>query len=295
VREAFCAGQGFGVIGGDSCATEGEPRAYAYALCSCSDYSANGSLEVRAFHGSPEQPAEGAGDVGINGDFNVNASVSINGALRSSGQVILPTGVDLITGAGTASGVAPPCDCAPEHASGWTRLIGARQLDNDNLSIGLMREALDGVPGDGNLSLPCGRFALSRIAAPGSVHIDVSGRAALFVEGNLEIDGSFEVAVAPGASLELFVGGNMRVAGAMQLGDESRGQASIRLHVAGGGSLNLQGISTLAGVLDAPFAELVTGESFHVFGSVFVRRAAPDANLSVHYDTQLGASLECPP
>ncbi|MFT3923901.1 MAG: hypothetical protein QM778_15315 [Myxococcales bacterium] len=293
-RDMFCASSGFVGLSGDSC----EPnqltaRAHRYALCSCSDYTAGGSLHVDAFRGSPTDTLTNAGDVGVNGDFNAGADVSIGGALRLSGQVTSEASQPLSTGAGVEQSPTPPCDCADPDQLAMPDLVSQVRADNDNQSIGLAVRQLDGVSNPAPLTLPCGRYFLSRIASPDPVRIHVTGRALLVVESNIELDSSFEIEVDPGASIELFIAGTMRVNGELTLGDVARGESSLRLHLAGEGSLNLQGNATIAGVLDAPRAELVTGQALTVYGALLVRRAAPEANLVVHYDAALASAGGC--
>jgi hypothetical protein len=288
----FCEGDGFSVTSGDSCGEQGSMRAHHYAVCSCSDYTAGGSLLVDAFRGTPGIVVAGAGDIGVNGDFNAGGQVNISGALRLSGSVTNDPSQSVNIGVDVEQSDIPPCDCANEDLPFEARIAELRS-QNDNAVIGLDPRALDGVQGDQTLGLPCGRYFLTRVAASGAVRLDVSGRVELIVESNIELDSAFEISVAAGGQLELFVGGNMRVVGTMMLGDIARGQSSLRLHVAGTGSLNLQGTSTIAGVLDAPRAELVTGESLTVYGAILVRRAAPDAKLTVHYDVELAEAPGC--
>jgi len=289
-QASFCDRAGFAGLSGDACSTRTGARTHAYALCSCSDYTAGGSLDVDAFGATPT--LLGTGDVGINGDFNASDRVNIAGTLRLSGVVSGDIGSAAFA-ADVVHTETPPCDCAPARLLAVPAALAEARARNDNASISLDARALDGVDGSVTLALPCGRFHLTRIAASGPVRIDVSGHAALFVDANLELDSSFEVRLAADARLELFVGGDLRVTGALTLGDPARGQASLRVHVAGSGSLNLQGTSVIAGVLDAPNAELVTGESLEVYGAVLVRRAAPEAKLRVHYDTSLATSPGC--
>lgn len=291
--DTFCEGSGFTGLSGDSCGGPGGARSHRYAVCSCSDYTASGGLHVDAFRANPEAAVAGKGDVGVNGDFNAGSQVEITGTLRLSGSVMSDQTTPLQTGAGVEEHTAAPCDCAAENRIAVSEVMAQLQSTNDNARISLSERALDGVQGDQVLTLPCGRYFLTRVAASGPVHIHATGRVALAIQTSIELDSSFEITVDPTARLELFVGNNMRVAGAMTLGDVARGQASLRVHIAGAGSLNLQGTSTVAGVLDAPGAELVTAESLTVYGALLVRRAAPGADLTVHYDEELKDGESC--
>jgi hypothetical protein len=73
-------------------------------------------------------------------------------------------------------------------------------------------------------------------------------------------------------------------------GDATR----IRVFIAGRGPLLFAGEARFAGVFHAPHAELVTQQSFELFGSLSVRRLAPGAGLIVEHDAALRAVFaEC--
>lgn len=296
-RETFCAGQGFSVLSGDSCDLENGARSHRYALCSCTDYATSGALSVDAFASTPTDILPGVGSVGVNGNFNASSApprgVQIAGALEIAGENLSPPRTQLAAGAGVHPGVVPPCDCDSVELSAIDALVGDFQSSHDNQAIGLLPSALDGLSTDTDLTLPCGRFALTRIAAGGNLRLTIAGRTALFVAGNIEIDGAFEITFLPDAQLELFVAGNVRITGSALLGDPARGSDSLRLHIAGSGSLNIEGVSRIAGVVNAPRAELVLGQPLEVYGAMRVRRAAPNADLSIHYDADLRSAASC--
>jgi hypothetical protein len=124
----------------------------------------------------------------------------------------------------------------------------------------------------------------------------VHGRVDLRIDGNIELDDDFVVSLDSGAQLTLFIAGNMRVAGRLELSTpDSAG--NLRVLVGGNGTVDLGAEALIVGTLYAPRAELVTRGRFELTGAVFVRRAAPGAELIVHYDPITGdaAANGCEP
>jgi hypothetical protein len=284
----FCASGGFSAQTGDSCSGSAGGRSYRYALCSCADVTTSAPLEIDAFRGVPTAAVSGAGDVGVDGDLQAGPRLQIPGQLSLTGTASAPAGV--LDGITQAQVGTDPCAC--DDLPDLDPNAGSA-VEFDNARAALDERALDGVSGDASLTLACGRYRLSRMAVSGALSLKIQGKVALFVDGNIELDDTFEVTVAEDASLELFVAGNMRVAGKLQLGDSARGQRSLRVHVAGQGTVDLGGISTLAGVLDAPFADLVTRQALTVYGALFVRRLSAEAEVHVRYDTELAGESAC--
>lgn len=145
-----------------------------------------------------------------------------------------------------------------------------------------------------SLDVPCGRFHLEGLAGTGAFTIRVHGRAALFVEGSVNV-GSLSVVLDPGAELDLFVEGSVTAISTLMLGS-SDAPRKVRLYV-GGTTLNLQGASVAAGNVYAPHANLTTGGSGLVLhGSLFVGSVNPNGDLEIHYDRGVTASAsECEP
>jgi hypothetical protein len=245
-------------------------------------------------------------DLVINGEAEVGAELYAGGRLSGSGS--LRVGADAYVAGEVALGgfvpggavLAPPggavprpCACDPAALVNVAGFIAAFRERNDNAAIGLDARALDSYAGAASLALPCGRYYLTRAAGDGPLALEVGGRVALFVGGDLSLGGDLSIAIAPGAELDLFVGGNVNVAGAFGKGAE-QAPSRVRTYVAGGGTLNLQGPATLGGNLYAPRAELVAARGAEVFGSVFARRVSAAGPLTLHYDASVLASA-CPP
>jgi hypothetical protein len=99
--------------------------------------------------------------------------------------------------------------------------------NNDNAGIGLnadkFKAGAPGYVGSGILDLPCGYYFLSRIDVAGNLTIVAHGNTALFVQGDINSGPGtgLTISEAPGARLDLFVGGAIALQGSPNLGNSA--------------------------------------------------------------------------
>jgi hypothetical protein len=229
------------------------------------------------------------------------AQVSIGGSLTlPDGAAIEVSGTQSIGSVLRAPvQVEPPCTCDQDKLVDIGAYVQRHQApaNNDNDEKEISTEALTDVSTATTLELDCGRYYFSRIFAPAALTLRITGRTAIFVAGDLAIEDSFLVELEDGAELDLFVAGNIVSSGPLSFGS-FRTPARARLYSGGAGTIQLSGGGTFAGNLYAPRAELVASAPIEVFGSLFVRRLAASAAVTIHYDTAIleaGADCEAPP
>jgi len=230
------------------------------------------------------------GDVWSNG----NVTLDTGAQLTVFGTVHVPAG-DSTTGVqGTVVNgpvqVAPPCDCSSPIDVG--AVVAAFATHNDDASIGIT----SGATLDGTVALPCGRYYVASIAGA-NVTLQVNGRVALFVSGDVNVTQSLTVQLAPSAELDLFVAGNFAVMGSLAVGD-ANAAARTRLYV-GGATLTLSATATpLAANVYAPNAILQLAADLEMWGAVFAKTMQFSGAFTLHYDTsvlQLAQSGGCAP
>jgi hypothetical protein len=225
-------------------------------------------------------PLEGsASEVRVGGDAAVTGRIELR-ALQVSGTLTQPAGETLNVAMPAMLGalanapvtVAPPCDCS----------AGAR-LDVVSLVQGALAAATELPAGP---RLPDRACASYRLQTPpsDSLVLEAVAPIAIYVPGNLQLDGSLTLDTTAGAAVDVFVEGDLRIDGPLELGNENDG-GPVRLHVGGAGTIQLTGGGTLHGALYAPEAELVLGAALEVYGALFVNRvAASSSALIVHHD-----------
>ncbi len=259
----------------------------------------------------------GAGEIGgpyqVLGDVWANGNVTIDapGSLAVGGTVHLSQG-DPATGV-TASGgiattqtpvsVAPPCDCGspPVDIASVVAAYASPTL-NDDANIGLSTSALDNPTG--TVSLPCGLYYVDGIQG-GSVSLDVTGRVALFVGGDLSVTQGITITIEPGAALDLFIAGNVNIqgpSGSVVVGDVNRA-AATRIYVAGsgndaGGGFTLSADATLSANIYAPGAVVEISGNFILRGAILAQALQFSGSFAIHYDAavlQVAQSSGCQP
>lgn len=228
--------------------------------------------------------------VAVGGDAGVAGRVILQD-LEVGGRLSVPEGFEInVSGAEQVGSlvrepvqVQPPCGCEQADLADIAALVSARENDNDNELLEFDIAELGSYQGPVTRELPCGRFYLRRLSGQGSLELVVSGRAALYVSDHANLDGPFSVQLRPGAGLDLFFANSLVAADTLQLGSRDAPER-VRLYIGGGGTVDLNGQSLVAGYLYAPRAVLVNQEHLEVFGSVFVQRVSGPGGLTVHQD-----------
>lgn len=288
-RASLCAASAPPVHVGDSCSNELAPTLIRrFALCSCTDLVAPAQVLVDAYRTTLDNPAPGAAALAVNASLNVQQG-RIDGSLHASTS----SGSEQLELTGALVQEDAPCGCADEQLLDVSALVERARDDNDNAALPLDPAELAGFTGARELSLPCGRYFLSRLSGSDALTIRAEGNVALFVAGNVELDDALEIKAGPGGRVDVFVAGEMRISGALSLGGDPNGLERVSLFLAGTGSLNLRGSTSIVGDLYAPRADLVTAASFELYGSLFVRRAAPGGDLILHQDVAAAEPTRC--
>jgi hypothetical protein len=289
-RSALCQNGQSQIQAGDSCKADGSAQASRYALCTCSDLITSNKLTVDAFSGTLAQSATQTPKVGINGNLSLQGSGTIAADFIVRGRSVV--GDDLMLH-GLTQSTSAPCSCASEALLDVAALASAHASDNDNALAGITSEQLNGFSGAQQLTLDCGRYYFSRLKGDDPIVIHTRGHVAIFVGSNIELNNALSIQTESESQVSLFVAADMRVGGALSLGGDPNGKARVDLYLASEGTLEIAGSTELSGKLYAPRAELVSFGTFQIYGSLFVRRAAPGGELNIHYDELSANPVRC--
>ena len=283
----FCsAAQPASVTLGDGCDAAGHAT-FRYAVCACGDLITNSSLEIDALDGTAV-PASAS--ISINDELRLGPDTNIDGSVYVTGRYGAATPPRL-TGS-LIQNAEPSCACDATDLLDIPALISARANDNDDALLGLTARTLENFGAERSLTLDCGRYYFDRVAG-GRLAIEARGRIAVFIAGNLALDGGLFLTLQDTARAEIFVGGNVQVSGRLELGTSNDGNR-VLLAVHGNGTVNLED-AVLDGTLYAPRAELVTRGPFELHGSLFVNRANFGAPARIHYQPLAAAQTTCAP
>jgi len=221
----------------------------------------------------------------------------VEGNVWADGNVVLDPGASLAVGGtvhvppgDSASGVqgnvvtgpvavGAPCNCS--HPIDVAAVVAAFAADNDDAAVGLAPVTTLA----GTVTLPCGRYYVAGIAG-GAVTLQVNGRVALMVAGDVAVTQDLHVALAPGAELDLFVKGGFDVMGSLEIGD-TQAPARTRLYV-GGTTFSLSATAKpLAANVYAPNATLLLSSDFEMWGALFAQAIQLSGAFTIHYDTSV--------
>jgi hypothetical protein len=263
---------------GDSCARSGNADRglrFNYGVCSCSELIAMGPVNIYD-----------QGSLGINSTIRSELPVIVTGDIVIATELADNDASDL-RAANVRAGSETPCACGDEDLLDIPALVRAHEVDTTVVA----RDALRGFQGATSLTLGCGRYYFDGISGDSPLTLRIEGRAAVFVAGDVALDDGFSATLAEGASLDLFVAGNVRVVGPLELG-QARGAEHVNVYVGGGGTVDLNSSTQIAGHLYAPHAELVSRGDLTLDGSLFARRIAASGALSIYY-ASAAAESDC--
>lgn len=234
---------------------------------------------------------EAAGYITIERDAWVAGNIRALGVLDVSRDLRQPSGRSLmafpqIGGSHIREAVTvnPPCDCTETGLIDIDGIVDAARTNNDNADIGLPTNELSNVVGIGvDRTLPCGRFYIDSVGGLGGITLHIPGRTALFVGGDVNAVGAFEIEMGPEGELDLFIKGNLLSIGAGSFGHRDR-PAATRIYVGGSGDVTLIGASGFVGNVYAPHARITAPGATTVYGSLFGRQVDMPGYLEVRYD-----------
>jgi hypothetical protein len=283
---------GYASVGGSVAVAGDHPLGFYGYLRAGGNLDVNGRVAV-------QDSGFAAGYMEVGGDTRVDGAIALLGYAALAGDLTQPAGAGTpivmnVGGARIAApvDVAPPCACRDDQIPDLGGFVADTAQQNDNATVGLAPGALKNVVGFATRTLPCGHYYLDEISGAGFIHVKVTGRVALAIGGDVNPTGLLAFEVAPGAELDLVIGGSLRATGAGGFATFDA-PGSMRVYVNGGGDLKITGAAGFNGNLYAPRANILgTGATF-VNGSLFGRRIEIPGFLQVGYDP--GVQGDCEP
>ncbi|HEY8089834.1 MAG TPA: hypothetical protein VIF09_18365 [Polyangiaceae bacterium] len=246
-------------------------------------------------------------DVQSGGDVHTSGTVLVGRNLYADGNVVVQSGSLSVVGAvhvpagDTAAGVTAgggivngpvqipvPCDCS--NPLDIAAIVAAHQSTNDDADGGITATSLDDPAGA--VTLPCGLFYVDGIHGASAITIDVTGRAALFVGGDLDAEGGLTVTVN-GGELDLFVAGNVTLKGTTSIGDPSA-PSKTRIYM-GGPTLTLTAAAILGANVYAPKADVQLASNFTMSGAFFAQSLQFSGFFHIYYDGDILQTPGCTP
>jgi hypothetical protein len=185
----------------------------------------------------------------------------------------------------------PLCNCSnPIDIAG---IVTNGAAKNDNASIGLSDTVFANTSTALHLDLPCGEYYLSAIKSSAALSISLHGNTVLYVGGNIQTSGPFEITIDPTASLSLFVGGSITGSAAMTLGS-TEVPAQTAVYVGSASGVTTSSTLGVAGALYMPSGPLKNSSATTLHGSLLANGITGSGSITVHYDQGLqSAAAAC--
>jgi hypothetical protein len=244
INQSYLNSAGFSDIGGSFSIAGHDSLSLAGYLKVGADFRAQGSATVAGYTNIGRNMWLGSG-------FTDLGPVTVAGDLHASGTVMaIPL---MVSGARyqESVSVAPPCPCEDKDILDVAALVADAKVHNDNATAGIVPSMFNTLIGYATATLPCGKFYIEEIGGIGDVIINVTGRAALFVDGSIKNTGNLEFRLGPSAEIDIFIRDNLAIVGRATFGQKERPAAS-RVYVGGDGNVMLVGDGEFVGNLYAP-------------------------------------------
>jgi hypothetical protein len=224
-----------------------------------------------------DQPATIAGNLHTTSCSSVPGNVNVGGTCTSG-----------------AVQVDAPCDCLPTDLVKITNLVTyySDPAHNDNALIGLDPTVYASAAAAARLELPCGYYYLTAINGSSERVIGVHGRTAIFVGASINASAPITFTLTPGATLDVFVAGNLSTSDALHSGTPAYPSHS-RFWVSGNVTTSAVGI--LNGLFYSPTGTFTATGDLEMYGSIFTGSYDGQSSTHIHFDQAAAQSgQECP-
>jgi hypothetical protein len=229
------------------------------------------------------------GDADIGGDLTCVGELTVTGELSVAGNENV-LGLSDIGSRGTyAAPAGPPCDCNPATFFDVEAAVAAAKTATNAQSS--WRNL-----GDTEIHLTGGNYYVTAADVVGRTQIFVDASASVFVDGSLRSVGATQWKITSGATLDLFVSGDVASVGLLKAGSEADPDA-FHLYVGGAGNVGVAsvGASEFYGSLYAPRAAVAYVGDAKVVGSIFARELLGVGHLTIEYGDGASQPTTCPP
>ncbi len=247
-----------------------------------------GSIEAR-------NTQDVTGDVETAGDWNTSSPVTVGGdafvagvlsarnSMSIAGTLHVATGSDVtgVQAGNVAFGgvqITDPLDCA--HAPDVAALVAQAGTTPDSLAdAALPPDALEDVRNPTVITLGCGTYVLTSMGVNNTLSLHIAGATVLVVQGDVHIAAPTAIDFSPGATLDLAIGGALRVDNTLTIGSASQTSAAW---VGVGGAISIASPTVITGWLVAPRSDVAVNNTLDVSGSALLGALTVASPVNLH-------------
>ncbi len=140
----------------------------------------------------------------------------------------------------------------------------------------------------GVTTVPTGDYLMSNVTVPGGKSMLITGNVRLYVNDKFEINGSGFVKIAPGGSLQVYIGKTGIISGSAIVNDTQNARNCAIYGMPTCTTLTYSGSTAYIGTVYAPQANFTLSGSTDVFGSFVANSFNCSGSMGIHYDEALG-------
>jgi hypothetical protein len=239
-----------------------------------------------------------AGALAVGKDLAVKDNLTGAGLLNVDGALRIG-GTDLFLGARQVKGgrasfdgpTHPPCGCDAGTVFDVGAAVTQARIKNDNGVRGVSAGHLVAI-GAQRITLDTGRYFFEGVHNIGAGLLTIRGNVAIYIDGSLDEIGAQAIKFEPGATLDLYVSGAVRLVGFTPLGNRNS-PSSFRLFIGASDRVSVgAGLQEFFGSIYAPQAVLAFAGVTTVWGSLFAKEIVDAGVLAVNHG---GAIPGCTP
>lgn len=231
------------------------------------------------------------GTTAIRGDTVIGGDLSSVGRLSIGGRLALGGSADLFDDSLIAQRVpyrgagAPPCGCDERRVFDVARAVRAARQNTGG-------EVAWSAVGTSTIRLTTGSYYVTAAEVVGDQRIAIEGKVAIFVDGSLSNVGTQQWQIAPGATLDLFVSGDVETVGDLAV---TAADDAFRLYVGGDGDTGIESVGSFGfrGSIYAPRATVSLVGDADIVGAVFARSIESTGTLTLAYGTPHDPPSSC--
>jgi hypothetical protein len=228
-------------------------------------------------------------DAMIGGDLMCVGVLSVGGALAVGGDERILGFADVATRTAYTAPAGPPCNCDPSTFFDVEGAIAAAAQATGGAS------SWDQI-GAKEIRLTGGNYYVTSADVIGLTRIYVDAPSSVFVDGSLRQIGAEQWTIAPGATLDLFVSGDVLSVGQLVAGSPSD-PAAFRLYIGGSGDTKVGAVGDthFYGSIYAPRSTIAYVGHAQVVGSIFAKTIRGVGALTVEYRDPSTPPTSCDP
>lgn len=150
---------------------------------------------------------------------------------------------------------------------------------------------LDALPSSGSLknsTTISSSAKYSDIKLANSKTVTITGDVALYIEGDMSLGNSVDIDIEEGASLTLYLGGNLEQKNSSALNNDTKEAKNLQIYGLDSCEvMDFKNSSEMYGTIYAPNADVVIHNSNKTYGAIIVKSLEWKNSSELHYDVSL--------